>query len=1239
MRILAIRGSNITSLAGPFELRFDEGPLASARLFSITGPTGAGKSSLLDALCLALFNRAPRLGGRRVRVGRSAEAEDEGLTMCDPRSLVRRGAASAFAEVDYQGLNDRRYRARWEARRAYGRTTGKLQTQTITLTELATGQVLGGKQEETLGEIERTLGLSYEQFSRAALLAQGAFAAFLQASGGERAQLLEQMTDTEIYTRLSKGAHERAKNVEDELRALDGAIGAVPMLEPEARAALEQSISPLTAACAERQRAVQVSDAAVRWFGELDRLVESVKDAATKVDLARDAHALAADRREELALAERAQPLRSLVQAIDDCARKRDEEGQSFRQADARAKELTEASRLAEEALSRCRAAREHAIQQLEDAQPELARAGSLDATLREKEQQISQTRAQLQDLERARDEARKTTTQLRAEQAEQERLASETKAWLDERQALSPLEAQWERWQAELARHAEAATSEKAARDAEPALAEAVDRATAARDAAALELETISARAADAKRAWDQIDRQVQESAFSEVDRCAREAAVAKKQALDQLERIATDASALRATRAEDRAKQEAATLEIEKARRVALDAEQAIPITQAELEEAKRALDQLRATLSFEDHRARLEDGAPCPLCGSEEHPYVREGEPVVALFEAQDARVRDREAALRALVQAQAGQRARALGFERDVASLAAREQQADQQLAGLDAAWAKLAPAVRLDAAPPSDAILATLKALRAEHEAELARLRDAEESAHQLSTRARDLNAAWLTIHASMEQAQRASNGARERAHEAIVARAKCSDELARASGEGERARRVLEPAFVGDDGWADRLALDPRAFASGRADDVKAYRASRERRARAEVALNELGGRLASASSTFAERSTIADAQTARLGEQERATQADRDARRVLLGGRGTSELDAELKKAVRERTSEFEAAQIADQTARGAFAAANEARAAAEARAHTALEAARRADEQLRERLLAAGLDSAALAAGLAHDEAWIDAMKGELGRVDERLAEAMSVFGERERARALHEATGRPATERVVASEELDRARADEQAATTELADASARLRQDDDANARRAERAAAAGEARKRATRWRALDELIGSADGKKFRSFAQSLTLDGLLSYANEHLADLTRRYRLMRVPGQEMELQIVDGDMADEIRGTNSLSGGETFLVSLALALALSSLAARDVRIDSLFIDEGFGSLDPATLDAALSALESLQATGRQVGVISHVRALADKIGTQVRVERLGAGRSRVVVSA
>jgi exonuclease SbcC len=163
------------------------------------------------------------------------------------------------------------------------------------------------------------------------------------------------------------------------------------------------------------------------------------------------------------------------------------------------------------------------------------------------------------------------------------------------------------------------------------------------------------------------------------------------------------------------------------------------------------------------------------------------------------------------------------------------------------------------------------------------------------------------------------------------------------------------------------------------------------------------------------------------------------------------------------------------------------------------------------------------------------------------------------------------------------------------------------------------------------------WLKLDDLLGSQDGRKFRIFVQSLTLEALVEAANHHLRDLARRYRLERVPGTDMDLQMVDSVLGDERRSVQSLSGGETFLVSLALALGLSSLATQRTRVETLFVDEGFGSLDADTLDKALSALEALQASGRRVGIISHVAALTERVGTRVTVTPRSAGRSAVSV--
>ena len=159
---------------------------------------------------------------------------------------------------------------------------------------------------------------------------------------------------------------------------------------------------------------------------------------------------------------------------------------------------------------------------------------------------------------------------------------------------------------------------------------------------------------------------------------------------------------------------------------------------------------------------------------------------------------------------------------------------------------------------------------------------------------------------------------------------------------------------------------------------------------------------------------------------------------------------------------------------------------------------------------------------------------------------------------------------------------------------------------------------------------------LHSLIGSQKGDKFRKFAQGLTLDHLVALANRQLERLQGRYLLERKETDALELQVLDTWQGDAVRDTRTLSGGESFLVSLALALALSDLVSHKTSIDSLFLDEGFGTLDSQTLDTALDALDNLNASGKMIGVISHVEAMKERISVQVKVNKMnGLGISKL----
>ena len=265
-----------------------------------------------------------------------------------------------------------------------------------------------------------------------------------------------------------------------------------------------------------------------------------------------------------------------------------------------------------------------------------------------------------------------------------------------------------------------------------------------------------------------------------------------------------------------------------------------------------------------------------------------------------------------------------------------------------------------------------------------------------------------------------------------------------------------------------------------------------------------------------------------------------------------------------------------------------------------------------------------------------LAYEPEWIQIERQSLHALDIAISTAQAVLKEHQKA-LVDQMAEKPTEETSDALRdaltktlaELEPAQSSVEALRVELAR--------DDERQLRSKTLMAERESQAARTRiWSQLGDLIGSSDGKKFRNFAQQLTLDILLGYANRHLEILSRRYRLLRIK-DSLGLLVVDQDMGDEVRSVHSLSGGESFLVSLALALGLASLSSHRVRVESLFIDEGFGSLDTDSLGVAMDALDTLHAQGRKVGVISHVHEMNERIGTRIQVKRLAGGQSRVVV--
>jgi exonuclease SbcC len=1076
MRILAIRGQNLASLARAFEVDLAAEPLDRAGIFAITGPVGAGKSTLLDALCLSLFDRTPRLAGRGgAPVADGGEDGDAWLRAHDPRTLLRRDAAAGYAEVDFIGRDGVRYRARWSVRRARHRPDGRIQDQELLLRDLERDVVVSsGRRSEVLAAIQQRLGLDFAQFCRSVLLAQGEFAAFLRASAEERAKLLEALTGADVYRRLSKAAHERARAQAEQVGKLQSQIDANAPMASEIRGAAERRVAALTQELKACQDAVELADAYVQW------------------------HERAAELRDQENLAVRA--LDAAIASLEATEEQRQLLGR-------RQRALIVVPRL-EQAQQARRAAGQA--------------AGALQAAQQRHRQRMAAARAALENLQAA------------LRQRFGAAATAAPPALVREFPSHEPLLRRWQEATAALA-HAEQSLAAATA---------AVETATKARDQAAAGVESAmhDRRAVDELLAraqatrdgidWDALEgrrqelRKLQDAAQRLADLAARwsaavEAFAAADQARQDAERALADAAA-RATAARQHSEQAIAAREAVRGQR----------------EEAHRrhGLDALRE---------RLVAGEPCPLCGAREHD-------VAAVPPLADLAVLD-------------GQLARfaeaAVAAERAAAQAIGDEQAARRDLARC-----------RRDSGDAAAALAAAAAAFAATGEAA-----------------------------ADPAAAQRLAADRR-----AVVQA--LADSLAADEGTARRAIRSLDDALAASRAAAgtlhaagDRLALAERAR-----NEAQAAHA------------NVLGKR-----SLLAER--LADL-SAEIGRACVGWPPGFAAIAALPGDR--LEVLASLH---RLHVAHVEATAAVEEAAAG-LARAHEAHAQAEA-------AAVEAEHAFAAALAAAGVECEDVEAARRLGPRALEDEAKQLRELELEVERRRVGLQVRAGQRKQHEQTSPPSLDADEARAAQRDARASAAAVGKELDEVRARLLADDLIRRHRDELAPRLGAAQREAEVWAALDALIGSSAGDRFAVFAQQLTLELLLVEANRRLAELARRYRLRKNPAAPLDFLVADLDLGGTLRSVQSLSGGETFLVSLALALALATLAAPKSRVETLFLDEGFGTLDAQNLEIALGALDSLQATGCQVGVISHVDGIAERIGAEVVVHPEGGGRSRVFARA
>jgi exonuclease SbcC len=1073
MRILQVRFKNLNSLVGEWQIDLTHPAFASEGIFAITGPTGAGKSTILDAICLALYGRTPRLS-------RITKSNNE---------IMSRQTGECFAEVTFE-TQAGRFRSHWSQHRAHKKADAELQAPKHEIADALSGAIFETKLKGVADQIESATGMDFDRFTRSMLLAQGGFAAFLQAAADERAPILEQITGTEIYSQISIRVHEQQREEREKLRLLQAETAGIQLLEPGQEQALEQQLATSQHAETELATSIASTGKAIAWLRGIQGIKEELNHLTEEANKLQIRLAAFAPDRDRLTLALNAASLDGTYASLTSIRTQQAGDRTALLTQEALLPGLESAALAGAEALNMAEQTTARTKKALKTASPLLQKVRLLDQKVLDLRKAVTDTDA---DCQRdATKVAADNEARLHAEE-------SGTKA----RQALALTETY-------LREHAE-------------------DEWLIAHLAGVEEqLNTLLSR---------QEDILGQETSAQ----AARTALVRATEALDKARQ---DADQRRQTLT-------AASTQLQQGRETLaqLLGERLLREYRAEKETLLRELALLAKIAELESHRTALEDGKPCPVCGATQHPYAEGNVPrpdateesISALSELID-KAEGQETRIKQLEEAETLARTGLIEAEQRVTAALHEQQTAGSRLADINdsltkarAAFAERHQALSTRLQPlgirhiPENNMAALIESLRARLQDWQARLRDKaaiEKTITGIDSELKQLDGIISTQGIALaEKQQRLQTLQRELA--AVI---------------------VERNGLYGDTNPDDEERRFNQAIAAAEQDEQ------------------------------------LARAQQTRLQQQWSTAQAQLES----------------LNKSIELREPELQD--------------------------------------------LEKGFASALVIAGFADEAAFLTArlapaLKAELSSRARALDEEHTDLKARQRDREQRLAMEMAQAISDQPLEKLEPRFKAEEEALKQLRDNIASLKH------RLSENRAAKGRIKTQQTaiqaqtrecqRWERLHQLIGSADGKKYRNFAQGLTFEMMIAHANRQLQKMSDRYLLVRDEAQPLELKVIDNYQAGETRSTRNLSGGESFIVSLALALGLSQMASKKVRVDSLFLDEGFGTLDDEALDTALETLASLQQDGKLIGIISHVAALKERISTQIQVTPLAGGKSRI----
>lgn len=1215
MKITAVRIHNLASIVDA-EIDFTQAPLKDAGLFAITGDTGAGKSTFLDAICLALYTKTARLKGDK---GNLIDFNGDSIKLNDARNLLRRGKWEGFAEVDFVGQDKHLYRARYSIQRTHKKVTGKLKVAEHTLVTLPDETLIADK-SQTLKQIESKIGLSFEQFSRAVLLAQHEFAAFLKATGDERAQLLECLTGTDKFSLIGKRIFERNKELKDKFDLLQASLSSYTLLSEDELAIKHTTLNELKKQIEHTKKTIISTEQNLNWYKQASALELALEEATKSQQHATNELAKIAQQSEQ------AKQAQSALEIKDN--RKRHAyltaQNNTLNKQISDLKTIDHATLIEEQAkaLKTKKSELKTAQEQKQSAEPIIAKARELDSQLaihtqnitsltqqsEKEQQQLSELQIQFKHSQTALDEATKLNTQ--------------HQQWLTEHTQLKPLANDWNYYQHSFNAYLSANEQIKAtASQGKQLLEEQTKQATQLADQTK-KVELQEQKLAHQQKDLNQLSEQLHQFNIEQCDSKLKNIEYLNDQRLryqqfNQEIKHSTQQQAAVAAKLID-SEQTQTTLQQSLA-----SYEQAFKHSEYALNQAR-----LRASENVEHLRTQLIPNEPCVVCGAKEHPYASSQSPQLINL------IADFEASYNQAKQLHDSAQAKLHQHQTQHAVLVTEHAQHSQAIQSAQAKQLEIKTTMQGTRTELNDLTKQQLDETHAQLSNQKSHYFESQKQQTALQEKVNQQTNALKAEQKTQQQLHNLNSELTNKLSQVNTKHAELTSQISDLT-------TTLNTQFENSNFWQQ---LQSGALnLNDLSQQVEQYQHTYAQLEQSQKQIDTANQQLQQLKPLITKSESALKTLKDDLDNAQKLKNTTQSERLALFNNEQISvndyqtRINAQLEQCQAQLTN---SQQTYDNAVKKRDEHAIELKNAELRLAEQSTEL-----KTLEERYNEWFSDFKAQYSEATHEQITIlltlssEQIKAHLTQFEQlsaALTDANAALKQQQNAHTDHQNTNKPSQNNAELSEQLTALNTKQTEQQNSLLTINTAIEQHNQ-NAKALEgKQTELATLKKRVEQWHLLNKVLGDATGKTMRNLAQTQTLKILLHYANSHLKTLNKRYELTAI-AQSLDIAIIDRDMADEQRSVNTLSGGESFLVSLALALGLASLSSNKVQINSLFIDEGFGTLDSETLSVAMDALDSLQAQGRKVGVISHVSEMSERVATQVHVSKQSGGYSTVEV--